>query len=93
MEGGFFLIQHVDLGAEAKGMELIGHERPLGQEPSADVKSRFYGNIGDTLAIWFGQRGSLAYYEGTFSEDDDVLIGPWHYPGGGGYEAISTRVL
>jgi hypothetical protein len=103
MEGGFFLIQHVDLGAEAKGMELIGHERPLGQEPSADVKSRFYGNTGDTLdyvyelegdtlTIWFGQRGSPAYYEGTFSEDGDVLTGAWHYPGGGGYEAISTRV-
>ena len=30
MEGGFFLIQHVDLGPEAKGMEVIGHERPLG---------------------------------------------------------------
>ena len=30
MEGGFFLIQHVDLGPEAKVLEVIGHERPLG---------------------------------------------------------------
>jgi hypothetical protein len=103
MEGGFFLIQHVDLGPEAKGMEVIGHERPLGSEPSADVKSRFYGNTGDTLGytyqlegdtltIWFGDRGSPAYYEGAFSEDGATLRGAWHYPGGGGYEAISTRV-
>ena len=49
MEGGFFLIQHVDLGPEAKGMEVIGHERPLGGEPSADIKSRFYSNTGDTI--------------------------------------------
>jgi hypothetical protein len=103
MEGGFFLIQHVDLGPEARGMEVIGHERPLGQEPSADVKSRFYGHTGDTLdytyelkgdtlTIWFGDRGSPAYYEGTLSEDGGTLTGAWHYPGGGGYEAISTRV-
>ena len=103
MEGGFFLIQHVDLGEEAKGMEVIGHERSLGGEPSADIKSRFYSHTGDTLdytyelegdtlTIWFGDRGSPAYYEGAFSEDGNVLRGAWHYPGGGGYEAISTRV-
>ena len=103
MEGGFFLIQRIDLGEEAKGMEVIGHERPLGQEPSADIKSRFYSHTGDTLdytyelegdtlTIWFGDRGSPAYYEGTLSEDGNVLRGAWHYPGGGGYEAVSTRV-
>jgi hypothetical protein len=75
MEGGFFLIQHVDLGPEARGMEVIGHERSLGQEPSADVKSRYYGHTGDTLTIWFGDRGSPAYYEGTLSEDGGTLTG------------------
>jgi hypothetical protein len=103
MEGGFFLIQHIDLGPEAKGMEVIGHERPLGSEPSTDIKSRFYSGTGDTLdytyelkgdtlTIWFGERGSPAYYEGTLSEDDSKLSGAWHYPGGGGYQAISTRI-
>jgi hypothetical protein len=102
MEGGFFLIQHIDLGEEAKGMEVIGHERGFQAEPSADVKSRFYSGTGDTLdyvyeiegdtlTIWFGERGSPAYYRGTFSEDGNVLTGAWHYPGGG-YEAISTRI-
>jgi hypothetical protein len=102
MEGGFFLLQRVDLGQEGKGMEVIGHERPLGAEPSADIKSRFYSSTGgtldyvyelegDALTIWFGERGSPAYYRGTFDEDGGVLTGAWHYPGGG-YEAISTRV-
>lgn len=27
MEGGFFLIQHVDLGQEGTSTEVIGHER------------------------------------------------------------------
>jgi len=106
MEGGFFLIQRVDFdhaGRRIKGIEVIGHERKFGAEPSEDIKSRFYSNTGDTLdyvyelegntlTIWGGERGSPAYYRGTFSEDGDTLTGAWHYPGGGGYEATSTRV-
>jgi hypothetical protein len=71
MEGGFFLIQRVDLeqhGQRIKGIEIIGHERQFGAEPSEEIKSRFYDNVGNTLS------------------------GAWHYPGGGGYEATSTRV-
>ena len=103
MEGGFFLLQRVDLGSEASGLEVIGHERGYGAEPSADIKSRFYSNAGDTLdyvyelegdtlTIWFGQKGSLAYYRGEFGGDGSTLTGAWHYPGGGGYQATSTRV-
>jgi hypothetical protein len=106
MEGGFFLIQRVDLehyGQRITGLEIIGHERPFGAEPSDEIKSRFYSNTGDTLdyvyelegdtlTIWGGQRGSPAYYRGTFSDDGNTLSGAWHYPGGGGYEATSTRV-
>jgi hypothetical protein len=106
MEGGFFLIQRVDLeqyGQRIKGIEIIGHERPFGSEPSEEIKSRFYSNTGDTLdyvyelqgdtlTIWGGEKGSQAYYRGTFSDDGEILGGAWHYPGGGGYEATSTRV-
>ena len=106
MEGGYFLIQHVDLeqhGHRIKGIEIIGHEKPFGSEPSEEIKSRFYSNTGDTLdyvyelegetlTIWGGERGSPAYYRGIFSEDGNTLSGAWHYPGGGGYEASSTRV-
>ena len=102
-EGGFFLLQHVDLGGN-RGLEVIGHESKYGEEPSADIRSRYYGFsegetldytyeiVNDTLTIWMGERSSPAYYEGTFDEAGDVLTGAWHYPGGGGYKTVSTRV-
>jgi len=102
MEGGFFLMQRVDLG-DNKGLEIIGHEQLFGaDEPSADIKSRYYDSMGntfdyvyelegDTLTIWGGMKGSPAYYKGTFSADDSTLTGEWVYPGGG-YESKSTRV-
>ena len=40
MEGGFFLIQHVDLeqyGRRIKGIEIIGHARPFGATPSEEI--------------------------------------------------------
>ena len=106
MEGGFFLIQHVDFvhgGRRIKGMEVIGHLQPFGEAPSDHIKSRFYdtqGNTldyvyeveGDTLTIWGGERGSPAYYRGTFSDDGTTNSGAWVYPGGGGYESTMTRV-
>jgi hypothetical protein len=107
MEGGFFLVQHFDFerqdGQRITGMEVIGHERPFGAEPGQDIRSRVYTNTGDTLdyvyelegdtlTIWAGERGSPAYYRGTLSGDGNTLTGAWHYPGGGGYEATSTRV-
>ena len=103
VEGGFFLFQHVELGGN-KGLEVIGHEQTFGEVPSQDIRSRYYGFSegetldytyeleGDTLTIWSGERGSPAYYQGTFSDDGDILSGAWHYPGGGGYEATSTRI-
>lgn len=107
MEGGFFLIQHVNLqeqgGQQTKGIEIIGHLHRYGEEPSPDIHSRYYGSTGDTLdyvyevegntlTIWFGERGSPAYYRGMFSGDGTTLNGAWHYPGGGGYEANATRI-
>ena len=100
--GRFFLLQHVSLGGN-EGLEVIGHERRYGEDPSTDIRSRYYGFsegetldytyelTGDTLTIWMGERGSPAYYEGTFSEDGNTLTGAWHYPGGGGYSTVSTR--
>ena len=51
VEGGFFLLQRVDLeqhGQRIRGIEVIGHERPFGVEPSEEIKSRFYDNMGNT---------------------------------------------
>jgi hypothetical protein len=105
MEGGFFLIQHVDLeqyGQRIKGIEIIGHEKPFGSEPSEEIKSRFYSNTGDTLdyvyelegdtlTIWGGERGSPAYAKSKFSEDANTGSGEWVYPGGGGYRFTMSR--
>ena len=106
-EGAFFLFQHVDMmqyGNKIKGIEIIGHESTFGSEPSTEIKSRFYSFLdgmtldyvyemeGDTLTIWGGEKGSPAYYKGTFSKDGNTLTGSWVYPGGGGYDAVSTRV-
>lgn len=105
MEGGFFLLQHIDLdhqGHKIKGFEVIGHLRPFGGEPSQDIRTRWYDNEGntfdyvyelegDTLMIWGGEKGSPAYYKGEFSADGNRLTGGWVYPGGG-YESIAVRV-
>jgi hypothetical protein len=104
MEGGFFLLQHVDLvhdGRPVRGLEVIGREHPFGGEASEDVKSRFYdvtGNTldyvyeldGDTLTIWGGERGSPAHYIGRFSADGNSMSGEWVWPGGG-YRHTMTR--
>jgi hypothetical protein len=105
MEGGFFLIQQVDLvqeGQKVKGIEIIGHEHLFGAEPSTEIKSRYYdtrGNTfdyvyeleGDVLTIWAGVKDSPAYYQGKFSADGNTVVGAWQYPGGGGYESNMAR--
>lgn len=104
LEGGFFLVQRVDLiqaGHAARGIEVIGHERPFGGETGADVVSRFYSADGDTLdyvydlegdtlTIWGGGRGSPAHFRGTFDPSGDTLTGAWVWPGGG-YSARLVR--
>jgi hypothetical protein len=67
----------------------------LGSSPNSDTGDTIdyvYELEGNTLTIWAGERGSLAFYKGTFSEDGNAISGAWRYPGGGGYEATSTRV-
>jgi hypothetical protein len=102
LEGGFFLVQRVEFG-NTKGIEIIGHLQPFGEAPSEDIKSRYYDYYtgdtldyvyeldSDTLTIWSGEKGSPAYYQGTFSADGNTLAGAWVYPGGG-YESTSTRI-
>jgi hypothetical protein len=66
-------------------------------------RSSFYANTGDTLnyvyeldagtlMIWAGEKGSPAFFKGTFSPDGYSLTGAWVYPDGGGYESTAPRV-
>lgn len=99
MEGGYFLVQHVDLlhdGRKITGMEIIGWD-----EARQVLASQFFGNDGiifpyvwvvdnDTLTIWGGEVGSAAKYEGKFSDDGNSNSGAWEWPGGG-YRSSMTR--
>jgi hypothetical protein len=99
MEGGLFLIQHVDLtrlGTRHKGIEYIGYD-----EDSEALRSHYFDSTGsileytyelrdDTLTIWFGDIGSQARFKGKFSDDGDTFTGRWEWPGGG-YDATGTR--
>ena len=87
------MLQHIELeqgGQPTRGLEVIGHLRPYGAEPSADIRSRYYSSSGETLdytyeidndvlTIWFGERGSPAYYRGTFTPDGNACSGAWVY--------------
>lgn len=106
MEGGFFLIQEVNLtqyGQTIHGLEVIGHLHPFGQEPDPAIRSRYYDTMGNTLdyvderegqmlTIWAGEKGSPAYFKGIFSADGNTNTGQWVYPDGGGYESTMTRM-
>jgi hypothetical protein len=105
LDGGFFLIQRVDLVREGRritGIEVIGHERPFMAEPGEELKSRVYTNTGDTLdyvyelegdtlTIWGGAKGSPAYARGTFAADGRTCSGAWVFPGDGGYRWTMTK--
>ncbi|HEX8220909.1 MAG TPA: hypothetical protein VF914_17095 [Chloroflexia bacterium] len=100
MEGGFFLMQHVQLnqgGQRTQGIEIIGHDHE-----SDSLKSHYFASDGsileytwdvsdDTLTIWFGSAESPAFYRGDFSADGNTNSGAWQWPGGG-YESTMTRV-
>ncbi|GIH67793.1 DUF1579 family protein [Sphaerimonospora thailandensis] len=99
MDGGFFLIQRVEIDHIADritGIEIIGHD-----DASQSLVSRYFDNTGnaftytwqvsgETLSIWFGEAGSPAGFKGKFSADGNTISGQWEWPGGG-YEATMTR--
>ena len=106
MEGGFYLVQHVDIdyiGHRIVGTEYIGYD-----EENDNLRSYFFSNEGsgpfgrvaleyvwvvgeDTFTIWGGEVGSPASFQGRFSDDRNTISGRWERPGGG-YEATLTRV-
>ncbi len=100
MDGGGFLVQHVDLSGDeggTRGIEYIGYDKD-----SDSLRSHFFGSggeileytydlTGDTLTIWFGDSSSPAKFVGTFNADDTTNTGAWEWPGGG-YESTMTRV-
>ena len=106
MEGGFYLVQHVDIdymGCRIVGTEYIGYDRE-----NDNLRSYFFSNEGlgpfgrvaleyvwevgeDTFTIWVGEVSSPASLKGRFSDDRNTISGRWEWPGGG-YEATMTKV-
>jgi hypothetical protein len=98
-----FNLEHHGQKMKIKGIEIIGYDRGFGAEsPSENIKSRIFDNTGntfdytyevndETLTIWGGEKGSPAYFKGTWSDDGNTNSGAWVYPGGG-YESTMTRV-
>jgi hypothetical protein len=50
-----------------------------------------YELVGDTLTIWFGDRGSKNRFKAKFGPDGKTYSGEWKWPGGG-YKATARRV-
>ena len=105
-EGGFFLIQRFDMMREEhplKGIEIIGHEKGITGEESAEIKSKTYSFTdgmtldyvyemdGDDLTIWMDRKGSDGYMNGKISDGGKRMDIEWFYPGGG-YTASGVKV-
>jgi hypothetical protein len=100
MEGGFFLIQHVDVrqGARViKAIEYIGFDpvkenlRSHYMDTSGTDFTYFWEIDGEKIRIWLGYRGSENFFEGHFDADGNSYAGYWHWPGGG-YRATLKRI-
>ena len=105
MEGGFFILQHVELiagGRHIKGVEYVGFD-----EDTQTLRSHFMDNHGsnftytwdvdgDIVWIWFGDKGTDNFFRGIFDETGNTYSGRWQWPTGngttGGYEAVANRV-
>jgi hypothetical protein len=105
MEGGFFMIQHVDLtdrGNRIKGIEYTGFDEDTQTLRShlMDINGANFTYTwdieGDELWYWFGDKGSDNFSHGRFSEDGNTITGSWQWPKPdgttGGYEYTITRV-
>lgn len=99
MEGGAFLVQHIDLvpaDGPTRGIEYVGWDpesetlRSHYFAPSGEILEYTYDVTGATLTIWFGGTDSPAKFLGTFDDTGNRVTGGWQWPGGG-YESNMTR--
>ena len=105
MEGGFFLLQHVDLryeGRKIRGLEVIGNLHRIGESPSEEVWTRFYSALDgltldyvyelsdDELTVWFRHKNSDNFMKARFSPDGKGFVAAWQWPGGG-YRITAKR--
>jgi hypothetical protein len=100
MEGGFFLIQYVDLEG-AKGIEFIGYD-----EENGILRSHYFDDDGKVIEytykvsesdyiISIDMPGIKGRFDGKYSNNGNIISGNWHWKQDGedmGYRAILTRL-
>ena len=100
MEGGFFLVQYVDIEG-AKGIEFIGYD-----EESGKLKSHYFDDDGKVLEYTYNLNntddivsinmpGIKGEFEGHYSNNGNTISGSWHWKQDGeemGYKAIYNRL-
>jgi hypothetical protein len=103
MEGGFYLIHHVDVdyaGRKVNGIEYVGYDDRSDKLPSyfSNEGPGPFGGVAieyvwevdaGKLMIWGGEVGSAANLKATFSDDRNTISGRWEWLGGG-YSATLT---
>ncbi|MCR8556634.1 hypothetical protein KXD93_03230 [Mucilaginibacter sp. BJC16-A38] len=100
MEGGFFLVQYVDLDG-AKGLEFIGYD-----EESKTLRSHYFDNDGKVMEYTYkvsetehqvsiDMPGIKGEFKGKYSNNGDTISGSWHWKQGEehlGYKATLTKI-
>jgi len=101
MEGGNFLMQHMDSG-EAKGIEIIGYD-----EKSKSLTSHYFdGSTGkhleytyllenDTLTVSIDMPKAKGQFIGKFNDDNSEYVGRWDWTEESkkmGFEAKMTKI-
>jgi hypothetical protein len=84
MEGGFFLIQYVDLEG-AKGIEFIGYD-----EENGILRSHYFDDDGKVIEytykvsesdyiISIDMPGIKGRFDGKYSNNGNIISGNWHW--------------
>jgi len=101
MEGGFFLVQYVDLDG-AKGLEFIGYD-----EASQTLRSHYFDDDGKVLEytyhvsetdhiVTIDMPNIQGEFKGKYSNNGNTITGSWHWEQDGeqmGYLAILNRQI
>jgi hypothetical protein len=99
MEGGNFLLQHVDFG-DSKGIEIIGFD-----EESKSLRSHYFDRSGkileytyelhnDTLTVSINMPRAKGQFIAKFSDNGNTYTGRWNWIQDGvkkSYDAMMTK--
>jgi hypothetical protein len=100
MEGGNFLLQHVDFG-DSKGIEIIGFD-----EESKSLKSHYFDGSGkileytyelhdDMLTVSIDMPRAKGQFIAKFSDNGNTYAGSWNWTQDGvkkSYDATMTKI-